>query len=123
MDDKSQKDKEAAEEAAKKQLPKGKVSSHDGTISLMDLMGEVDHSQIRTGKSAAPPPAPAPLVSDVATGPDQATPTSPPPPSRLTQPKAAPLPLTPEDLQPTPRPLERDEEATTVQPRVYYIQF
>jgi 1A family penicillin-binding protein len=122
VDDRSQKDKEAAEEAAKKQPPKGNVSPDDGTISLMDLMGEVDHSQIRPGKSAAPPPAsaPAPIIADAPTGPDEATPTSPPPPSRLTQPKAAPLPLTPQDLQPTPRPLERDEEATTVQPRVAF---
>lgn len=84
------------------------------TVSLLDLMDEEAEGAQPGQPSSKPASQPTPPPSD------QATPTGPPIPTSLPQTKPRPMPPIAKDRTIAARPLERDEEATTVQPKVAF---
>ena len=102
------------------EAPSPSPSSSSGkVISLIDLMA--DETQEKPPETTAPPDEPTATIPPplVRSADDEETGTIAPMPATPT-PAKPPLPLFSEELQPTPRPPERDEHATTVQPDVAF---
>jgi 1A family penicillin-binding protein len=94
------------------------------TISLLDLMREVDETEPSDADEdgsdqESVPTIPSPLVADHLKPDfeDEVTPTGAPIPSRLPELQTPPIPLALHDLDPLDRPTVEDIEATSVQPR------
>jgi 1A family penicillin-binding protein len=94
------------------------------TISLLDLMRDVDddddsESTEGTSEQEPAPSIAAPLVSDHLKPhiDDEVTPTGAPIPAQLPESQTPPIPLVLHDLDPRERPTVEDIEATSVQPR------
>jgi 1A family penicillin-binding protein len=88
------------------------------TISLLDLMAELNALETAERPDDAPTQTLAPPPAVTSLGSEEATLTGIPDPAQAATRRAVPLPLTPEQLPPQERPLEQDTEATTVSPRV-----
>lgn len=101
---------ETSQEEMPEQEGAGKITTGDEeetqTVSLFELMAEEDEE----GASE---------VTNAATGVDE-TPAGPPIPSKLPRPKPKALPPVSRDRTITSRPLERDKDATRVQPKVAF---
>lgn len=119
-----------------------------GEISLLDLMAEADKRLtkaqvtpvLRPKEEDAPVAPTTPKLTEeeakqaatksaapaekkaVESDPDAATLTEMPKPDPSPKPKPQPLPLPPTELTPQKRPLEKDEDATIVQPRVAWSE-
>ncbi|MCA9874577.1 MAG: transglycosylase domain-containing protein, partial [Anaerolineales bacterium] len=100
---------------------------HIETISLLDLMAEMAEENERPHEEE-PPPLPDEAPTQTVFPPqvalsadedeDEDTLTGAPAPAQPARRQPVPLPLTPEDIPPQERPLERDPDATSVSPRV-----
>jgi 1A family penicillin-binding protein len=90
------------------------------TISLLDLMAEMDELENADAFEPKETSAPAPIIPELGDSPgldDEATPTGRPVPARLPSADTPPLPLASEDLMPVDRPPLEDTDATQVQPK------
>ena len=103
--------------------PPNRPEDHIETVSLLDLMAEL--AQENEPRETTPPqrdnaptqtifPPHAAQPGDS----DEATLTGAPAPTQPARRAPVPLPLTPEEIPPQARPLERDPDATNVSPRV-----
>jgi len=98
---------------------------HIETISLLDLMAEMARENEQP-QAEDPPPLPDNAPTQTVFPPQVALPadddedtlTGAPAPVQPARRQPIPLPLTPEEIPPQERPLERDPDATNVSPRV-----